>query len=47
MIGSDSIVAHLMLIVEERRSFSARWRGRFKAARRKDDRYKALAEKYL
>jgi post-segregation antitoxin (ccd killing protein) len=32
---------------EERHSFSARWRGRFKAARRKDERYKALAEKYL
>ena len=31
----------------KRPSFSARWRGRFKAARRKDDRYKALAEKYL
>jgi post-segregation antitoxin (ccd killing protein) len=35
------------LTLEKRRSFSARWRGRFKAARRKDDRYKALAEKYL
>ena len=35
------------LTLEERRSFSARWRGRFKAARGTDDRYKALAEKYL
>ena len=35
------------LTLERRRSFSARWRGRFKAARRKDDRHKALAEKYL
>ena len=33
--------------LEGRRSFSARWRGRFKAARRKDDRYKALAGRYL
>jgi hypothetical protein len=24
-----------------------RWRGRFKAVRGKDERYKALAEKYL
>ena len=29
------------------RSFTARWRGRFKAARRKDSRYEALARKYL
>jgi len=36
-----------VLTLEKRRSFSARWRGRFKDARRKDDRYKALAEKYL
>ena len=35
------------LTLEQRRSFSARWRGRLKAARRKGDRYKALAEKYL
>lgn len=35
------------LILEKRRPFSARWRGRFKAARRKDDRYEALAERYL
>jgi len=35
------------LTLEERRPFSARWRGRFKAARGTDDRYKALAEKYL
>ena len=35
------------LTFEGRRSFSARWRGRFKAARRKDDRYKALAKRYL
>ena len=35
------------LTLEKRRPFSARWRGRFKAARRQDDRYKALAEKYL
>jgi post-segregation antitoxin (ccd killing protein) len=35
------------LTLEKRRPFSARWRGRFKAARRKGDRYKALAEKYL
>ena len=35
------------LTLEKRQSFSARWRGGFKAARRKDDRYKALAEKYL
>ena len=35
------------LVIERHRSFSARWRGRFKAARRKDDRYKALAGKYL
>ena len=35
------------LTLERGQSFSARWRGRFKAARRRDDRYKALAEKYL
>jgi hypothetical protein len=35
------------LILEKRRSFSVRWRGRFKAVRGKDERYKALAEKYL
>ena len=35
------------LILEKRRPFSARWRGRFKAARRKDDRYEALTERYL
>jgi hypothetical protein len=35
------------LTLEKHRAFSTRWRGRIKAARRKDDRYKALAEKYL
>ncbi len=35
------------LALEKRQSFSARWRGRFNAARRKDERYKALADKYL
>ncbi|HXJ78787.1 MAG TPA: DUF6364 family protein [Candidatus Methylomirabilis sp.] len=35
------------LTLEERPPFSARWHGRFKAARRKDDRYRALAAKYL
>ena len=35
------------LTLEKRRPFSAGWRGRFEAARRKGDRYKALAEKYL
>lgn len=35
------------MTLEKRRSFSARWRGRFKVAGRRDDRYKALAEKYL
>lgn len=28
-------------------SFASRWRGKFKAARREDVRYKALAQKYL
>ena len=28
-------------------SFTARWRGRFRAAERDDPRYDALAEKYL
>jgi hypothetical protein len=28
-------------------SFVARWRGRFQAASRDDDRFRALAEKYL
>jgi post-segregation antitoxin (ccd killing protein) len=28
-------------------SFAARWRGKFKPARRSDSRYSALAEKYL
>ena len=28
-------------------TFSARWRGQFKAARRTDARYRRLAEKYL
>lgn len=33
--------------LETRESFSTRWRGRFRPARRKGDRYKALAGKYL
>ena len=28
-------------------SFSDRWRGKFRAANRRDERYKALARKYL
>ena len=32
---------------EARPSFVDRWRGRFEAANRGDDRFRALAEKYL
>jgi len=35
------------LASEERDPFSRRWRGRFRAAHRKDERYVALAKKYL
>ena len=35
------------LTLEKRPSFSARWRGRLRASRRKDDRYRALAKRYL
>jgi post-segregation antitoxin (ccd killing protein) len=35
------------LTARDRTSFSARWRGRFEPADREDDRYRALAEKYL
>jgi len=35
------------LTAGERVSFAKRWRGRFRPANRKDDRYKALAKKYL
>jgi len=31
----------------ERPSFSERWRGRLRAAKRHDERYRRLAEKYL
>jgi hypothetical protein len=36
-----------MLTSEDRPPFSKRWTGRFKAANRKDERYNALARKYL
>lgn len=32
---------------EEEPTFAQRWRGRFEAASREDDRFRALAEKYL
>ena len=32
---------------EDKLSFSAKWRGKFKAAERDDPRYEALARKYL
>jgi len=35
------------LTAVESGSFAQRWRGRFRPAKRKDDRYKALAKKYL
>lgn len=35
------------LAAKERDSFSTRWRGRFVPAEREDERYRALAEKYL
>jgi hypothetical protein len=35
------------LTSETRAPFSERWRGRFKAADREDERYAALARKYL
>jgi hypothetical protein len=45
---SDLIERSLRALTLEKSSpFSTRWRGRFRAARRKGDRYKALAEKYL
>ena len=31
----------------EAETFAARWRGKFKAARRGDQRYRSLAKKYL
>ena len=31
----------------ERPSFSERWRGKLRAAKRRDERYRRLAEKYL
>ena len=36
-----------MLTSEGQPPFSKRWAGRFKAANRKDERYDALARKYL
>jgi len=45
---SSLVEASLRAIaVEETPSFSARWRGRFKEARRDDARYEAVARKYL
>jgi post-segregation antitoxin (ccd killing protein) len=35
------------LAVGEEPSFADRWRGRFEPASREDDRFRALAEKYL
>jgi len=35
------------LTSEDKSPFSRRWRGRFREARRKDERYAALAKKYL
>jgi len=35
------------LTAGEKGSFARRWRGRFKPANRKDERYRALAKKYL
>ena len=36
-----------MLTAEARPPFSERWSGRFEVAERKDERYEALAKKYL
>ena len=35
------------LTAGDKGSFAKRWRGRFRPAHRKDERYKALAKKYL
>lgn len=35
------------MISKKRPSFASKWRGRFKPASRKDDRYRRLAKKYL
>jgi post-segregation antitoxin (ccd killing protein) len=35
------------LTAADRSSFADRWRGKLRAARRDDDRYRRLAEKYL
>lgn len=35
------------MAAEEAPSFAERWRGQFEPARRDDDRFRALAEKYL
>ena len=35
------------LTSSDKSSFAQRWRGRFRPAHRKDERYKALAKKYL
>ena len=35
------------LVSEQGPPFSRRWRGRFRPAARKDERYRALARKYL
>ena len=39
--------ALLELIESERLSFTAKWRGKLRAAKRSDERYRRLAEKYL
>ncbi len=40
-------VALRQLALEDGESFSQRWRGRFREANHKDERYAFLAEKYL
>jgi len=46
---SELVETSLRIVTEEREetSFSQRWRGKFQAAGRDDERFRALAKRYL
>lgn len=48
-VSLSSVIEHALrdLAAEESTSFAERWRGAFEPASRDDDRFRALAEKYL
>jgi post-segregation antitoxin (ccd killing protein) len=48
-VSLSSLIEHALREMAEpdRPSFASRWRGRFVPAEREDERYRALAEKYL